>query len=56
MCLLSSCFKIFLHAMWSGKSLQSLCILPFCILCLSAIIMMFVNIIFAVCVLVGMVV
>ena len=40
-------------SMWSGKSLQLLCILPFGILCLSAISMMFVNIMLAVCVCVG---
>ena len=42
--------------MWSGKSLQLLCILPFGMLCLSAISMMFVKIMLAVCMLVGMVV
>ena len=31
------------HTMWSGKSLQLLRILPFGMLCLSAIIMMFVK-------------
>ena len=35
---------VILHTMWSGKSLQLLCILRFCILCLSAIRMMFVKI------------
>ena len=45
-----------LHTMWSGKSLQLLCILPFGMLCLSAISMMFVKIMLAVCMLVGMVV
>ena len=30
--------RVILHTMWSGKSLQLLCILPFDILCLSAII------------------
>ena len=35
---------VILHTMWSGKSLQLLCILPFGMLCLSAIIMMFVKI------------
>ena len=45
-----------LHNMWSGKSLQLLCILPFSMLCLSAISMMFVNKWVAVCMLVGMVV
>ena len=43
---------VILHTMWSGKSLQFLCILPFGILCLSAIRMMFVEIILAVCILV----
>ena len=38
-----------LHTMWSGKSLQLLCILPFGMLCLSAISMMFVKIMLAVC-------
>ena len=47
---------VILHTMSSGKSLQLLCILPFGILCLSAISMMFVNILLAVCLLVGMVV
>ena len=47
---------VILHTMWSGKSLQFLCILPFGILCLSAISMMFVKIMLAVCMLVGMVV
>ena len=28
---------VILHTMWSGKSLQLLCILPFGMLCLSAI-------------------
>ena len=40
---------VVLHTMWSGKSLQLLCILAFSMLCLSAINMMFVNIILAVC-------
>ena len=47
---------VILHTMYSGKSLQLLCIFPFGMLCLSAISMMFVNIILAVCILVGMVV
>ena len=47
---------VILHTMWSGKSLQLLCILPFGMLCLSAISMMFVKILLAVCILVGMVV
>ena len=42
--------------MSSGKSLQLLCILPFGMLCLSAISMMFVKILLAVCMLVGMMV
>ena len=47
---------VFLHTMWSGRSLKLLCIFPFGMLCLSAISMMFVNILLAVCMLVGMVV
>ena len=47
---------VILHTMSSGKSLQLLCILPFGMLCLSAISMMFVKILLAVCMLVGMVV
>ena len=47
---------VILHTMWSGKSLQLLCILPFDMLWLSVISMMFVKIILAVCMLVGMVV
>ena len=47
---------VILHTMWSGKSLRLLCILPFGMLCLSAISMMFVKIMLAVCMLVGMVV
>ena len=42
--------------MSSGKSLQLLCILPFGMLCLSSISMMFVKIMLAVCMLVGIVV
>ena len=45
-----------LHIMWSGKSLQLLCILPIGISGLSAISMMFVKIMLAVCMLVGIVV
>ena len=45
-----------LHIMSSGKSIHLLCILPFGMLCLSAISMMFVKILLAVCILVGMVV
>ena len=47
---------VILHTMWSGKSLQLLCILPFGILSLSAIRMMFVRILLAMCMLVGIVV
>ena len=47
---------VILHTMWSGKSLQLLCFLPFGMLCLSAISMMFVKIRLGVCMLVGMVV
>ena len=47
---------VILHTMSSDKSLQLLCTLPFGMLCLSAISMMFVNIVLAVCILVGMVV
>ena len=45
---------VILHIMSSGKSLQLLCILPFGML--SATSMMFVKIMLAVCILVGMVV
>ena len=41
------------YAMWSGKSLQLLCILPFGMLCLSAISMMFVKSMLPVCMLEG---
>ena len=47
---------VILHTMWSGKSLQLLCLLPFGMVCLSAISMMIVKIMLAVCMLVGMVV
>ena len=47
---------VILHTMSSGKNLQLLCILAFGMLCLSAISMMFVKIMLAVCMLVGMVV
>ena len=47
---------VILHTMSSGKNMQLLCILPFGMLCLSAISMMFVKILLAVCMLVGMVV
>ena len=45
---------VIFHTMWSGKSLQLLSILPFGMLCFSAISMMFVKIMLAVCMLVGM--
>ena len=47
---------VILHTMSSGKSLQLLCIFPFGMVCLFAIGMMFVIIMLAVCILVGMVV
>ena len=47
---------VILHTMWSGKSLQLLCIMPFGMFCLSAISMMFGQIMLAVRMLVGMVV
>ena len=47
---------VILHTMYSGKSLQLLCILPFGMVCLSAISIMFVKFMLAVCILVGMVV
>ena len=47
---------VILYTMSSGKRLQLLCILPFGMLCLSAISMLFVKIMLAVCILVGMVV
>ena len=47
---------VILRTIWSGKSLQLLCILPFGMSSLSAISMMFVKIMLAVCMLVGMVV
>ena len=36
---------VILYTIWSGKSMQLLCILHFSILCLSAISIMFINII-----------
>ena len=45
---------VILHTMLSGKSMQLLCILPFGMLCLSAISMKFVKILLAVCMLIGM--
>ena len=50
------CFCVILHTLSSGKNLKLLCIFPFGMLCLSAISMMFVKIMLAVCILVGMVV
>ena len=47
---------VILHTMSSGKSLQLLRIFPFGMLCLSAISMIFVKILLAVCILVGMVI
>ena len=47
---------VMLHTLSSGKSLQLLLIFSFGMLCLSAISMMFVKIMLAVCILVGMVV
>ena len=47
---------VILQIMSSGKSLQLLCIFPFRMLCLCAISMVFVKILLAVCILVGMVV
>ena len=47
---------VILHTMSSGKSMQLLCIFSFGMLYLSAISMMFVKIMLAVCILVGMVV
>ena len=50
---------VILHIIWSGKGLQLLCILvilPFGMLCLSAISMTFVKLMLVVCMLVGMVV
>ena len=44
---------VILHTMSSDKTIQLLCILPFSMLCLTAISMMFVNIMLAVCILVG---
>ena len=47
---------VILHTISSGKSLQLLCIFPFGMLCLSTISMIFVKILLAMCILVGMVV
>ena len=54
--LLMAFLFVILHTMWSGKRLQLICILPFGMLHLSAISMMSVKIMLAVCMLVGMVV
>ena len=40
---------VILHTMSSGKSLQLICIFPFGMLCLSAISMVFVKVMSAVC-------
>ena len=53
-CMLFLC--VILHTMSSSKSLQLLSIVPFCMLCLSVISMMFVKIMLVVCILVSMVV
>ena len=45
---------VMFHTMWSGKNLQLLCILHFGMLCLTAISMMFVKLLLAVCMLVCM--
>ena len=47
---------VIFHTLSWGKGLQLLCILPFGMMCLSAISMMFVKILLAVCILVGMMV
>ena len=47
---------VILNTMSLGKSLQLLCIFPFGMVCLSVISKMFVKIMLAVCILVGMVV
>ena len=49
-------FMLFLCVILHSMSLQLLCILPFGMLCLSAISMMSVKILLAVCMLVGMVI
>ena len=51
--LLKLFLQVIFHIIWSGKSLQLLCILPFGILCSSAIRMMFLKIILAACMLVA---
>ena len=47
---------VILHTMWSGKSMQLLCILPFGMVRFSVISIMFVKSMLTVCMLVGMVV
>ena len=47
---------VILHTMWSAKSMKLLCIFSFGMLCLSAISMMFVKLLLAVCMVVSMVV
>ena len=44
--------SVIFHTLWSGKRLRLLCILPFGMLCLSAISMMFVKIMLAVCIII----
>ena len=44
------------YTVWSGKNLQLLCIFPFGVLFFSAISMMFIKFMLAVCMLIGMVV
>ena len=56
MFILSGPCELILTTMWSGKSLKLLCNLPFGMLCLSAICMMFVKIMLTVGIFVGMVV
>ena len=46
---------VIFHTIWSTKSMQLICILPFGMFCLSAIGMMFVKILLVVCMLVGLV-
>ena len=42
-------FFVILHTMWTGKSKQLICILPFGMVCLSVISMIFLKIMLAVC-------
>ena len=43
-------FCVILHTMWLGKNLKLLCIFPFGKLCLSAISIIFVKIMLALCI------